>query len=100
MRCTGFLKDIIVLSLMIPFVNLGHGRELPPRLFSICTLRATRVPGGETSELGESAGYLESVNEQLSELRTRCQAESSTFSAVHIDLKENEWRFFLSSARE
>jgi hypothetical protein len=43
---------------------------------------------------------LESVSEQLPELRARYWAERLAFSATQIGLKENEWRFFSCSESE
>jgi len=62
--------------------------------------QATRVPDGETSELAESMKHLESVSEQLPELRARCRSEPLAFSAAQMDLRENEWRFFSRSVGE
>jgi hypothetical protein len=58
------------------------------------------VPTGEISELAESMRFLGLVNEQLPELRTRCQAERPTFWAAQMDLRENEWRFVSRSVGE
>jgi len=44
--------------------------------------------------------YLESVSEQLPELRARCRSEPLAFSAAQMDLRENEWRFFSRSVGE
>jgi hypothetical protein len=44
------------------------------------TVRATPVPVDESSEQGESARYLESVNEQMPEMSTRYRAERLAFS--------------------
>jgi hypothetical protein len=43
--------------------------ETCPHDFLICTLKATHVPSEESSKLAESARYLESLSEQLPELR-------------------------------